>query len=215
MRNNNKSWPYIEGKRTVPNDQCYIQFLETNSYITFATAIAAFYIPVTIMCILYWRIWRETEKRYKDLTTLFLVSTVGGQRNQTQQQEHKQKQKLKKEESSNVGSNFDSVDQQVSKVRTKSRASEWLRCFKHKTAATSTVSTTAISAKKSAAWTNNNENIVDNDPPQSITSSDLNSIRASESIYTILIQLDHDQSATIKMIEESNNAPAPSTSATA
>lgn len=30
------------------------------------------------MCFLYWRIWRETEKRYKDLTTLFLVSAVGG-----------------------------------------------------------------------------------------------------------------------------------------
>ena len=26
------------------------------------------------MCILYWRIWRETERRYKDLTTLVLVS---------------------------------------------------------------------------------------------------------------------------------------------
>lgn len=32
------------------------------------------YVPVTVMFILYWRIWRETEKRYKDLTTLFLVS---------------------------------------------------------------------------------------------------------------------------------------------
>lgn len=30
------------------------------------------------MCALYWRIWRETERRYKDLTTLFLVSAVGG-----------------------------------------------------------------------------------------------------------------------------------------
>ena len=30
------------------------------------------------MCFLYWRVWRETEKRYKDLTTLFLVSAVGG-----------------------------------------------------------------------------------------------------------------------------------------
>lgn len=72
------AWPYIEGKRSVPADDCYIQFLETNPYITFGTAIAAFYIPVTVMCILYWRIWRETEKRYKDLTTLFLVSAVGG-----------------------------------------------------------------------------------------------------------------------------------------
>ncbi|XP_025016167.1 muscarinic acetylcholine receptor M5 [Tetranychus urticae] len=71
------SWPYIEGKRTVPHDQCYIQFIETNSYITFGTAIAAFYIPLFVMIALYWRIWRETEKRYRDLTTLFLVSTVG------------------------------------------------------------------------------------------------------------------------------------------
>jgi hypothetical protein len=27
------------------------------------------------MIVLYWRIWQETQKRYKDLTTLFLVST--------------------------------------------------------------------------------------------------------------------------------------------
>lgn len=42
------AWPYIEGKRTVPESQCYIQFLETNLYITFGTALAAFYIPVTV-----------------------------------------------------------------------------------------------------------------------------------------------------------------------
>ncbi|CAG9857361.1 unnamed protein product [Phyllotreta striolata] len=64
------SWPYIEGQRTVPRDECYIQFIETNHYITFGTAIAAFYVPVTVMCILYWRIWRETEKRQKDLPNL-------------------------------------------------------------------------------------------------------------------------------------------------
>ncbi|KAK7793281.1 hypothetical protein R5R35_006779 [Gryllus longicercus] len=64
------SWPYIEGERTVPDDECYIQFIETNHYITFGTAIAAFYVPVTVMCILYWRIWRETEKRQKDLPNL-------------------------------------------------------------------------------------------------------------------------------------------------
>lgn len=39
------SWPYIEGKRTVPQYECYIQFIETNHYITFGTAIAAFYVP--------------------------------------------------------------------------------------------------------------------------------------------------------------------------
>ncbi|EDS30778.1 conserved hypothetical protein [Culex quinquefasciatus] len=64
------SWPYIEGKRTVPEKECYIQFIETNHYITFGTAIAAFYVPVTVMCFLYYRIWRETKKRQKDLKNL-------------------------------------------------------------------------------------------------------------------------------------------------
>ncbi|XP_014246886.1 muscarinic acetylcholine receptor DM1 [Cimex lectularius] len=64
------SWPYIEGKRTVPDTECYIQFIETNHYITFGTAIAAFYVPVTVMCFLYYRIWRETKKRQKDLPNL-------------------------------------------------------------------------------------------------------------------------------------------------
>lgn len=64
------SWPYIEGKRTVPQEDCYIQFIETNQYITFLTALAAFYFPVTIMCFLYYRIWKETKKRQKDLPNL-------------------------------------------------------------------------------------------------------------------------------------------------
>jgi muscarinic acetylcholine receptor M3 len=64
------SWPYIEGKRTVPDDECYIQFIETNHYITFGTAIAAFYVPVSIMLCLYWKIWQETEKRQRDLSQL-------------------------------------------------------------------------------------------------------------------------------------------------
>lgn len=64
------SWPYIEGKRTVPDDECYIQFIETNHYITFGTAIAAFYIPVTVMVVLYYKIWCETKKRQKDLPNL-------------------------------------------------------------------------------------------------------------------------------------------------
>lgn len=64
------AWPYIEGTRTVPKSACYIQFIETNHYITFGTAIAAFYVPVTVMIILYWRIWKETKKRQKDLPNL-------------------------------------------------------------------------------------------------------------------------------------------------
>ncbi|XP_023246725.1 muscarinic acetylcholine receptor DM1 [Copidosoma floridanum] len=64
------AWPYIEGQRTVPERACYIQFIETNHYITFGTAIAAFYVPVSIMAFLYWRIWGETKKRQKDLPNL-------------------------------------------------------------------------------------------------------------------------------------------------
>jgi muscarinic acetylcholine receptor M3 len=63
-------WPIFEGKRTVPDNECYIQFIETNHYITFGTAIAAFYIPVSIMLCLYWKIWQETEKRQRDLSQL-------------------------------------------------------------------------------------------------------------------------------------------------
>ncbi|GIY86863.1 muscarinic acetylcholine receptor M5 [Caerostris darwini] len=57
------AWPYIEGKRSVPDNKCYIQFFETNSYITVITALIAFYVPVIVMCILYYQIWRATENR--------------------------------------------------------------------------------------------------------------------------------------------------------
>ncbi|XP_053397289.1 muscarinic acetylcholine receptor M1-like [Mercenaria mercenaria] len=64
------AWPHIEGKRTVPDTECYIQFLTTNAIITIATALAAFYIPVSIMTILYYKIYRETEKRQKRMPML-------------------------------------------------------------------------------------------------------------------------------------------------
>ncbi|XP_064182760.1 muscarinic acetylcholine receptor M5a [Anguilla rostrata] len=62
-------WQYFVGKRTVPAKQCQIQFF-SEPVITFGTAIAAFYIPVSIMTILYCRIYKETEKRTKDLAEL-------------------------------------------------------------------------------------------------------------------------------------------------
>lgn len=62
-------WQYFVGERTVPWDQCQIQFL-TEPVITFGTAIAAFYIPVSVMTILYCRIYKETQKRTKDLAEL-------------------------------------------------------------------------------------------------------------------------------------------------
>ncbi|KAL4238516.1 Muscarinic acetylcholine receptor M5 [Mactra antiquata] len=64
------AWPYIEGERTVPDTECFIQFLMTNAAITIATALAAFYIPVSIMTILYYKIYRETERRQKRMPML-------------------------------------------------------------------------------------------------------------------------------------------------
>uniref|UniRef100_A0A671N1L8 Muscarinic acetylcholine receptor n=1 Tax=Sinocyclocheilus anshuiensis TaxID=1608454 RepID=A0A671N1L8_9TELE len=62
-------WQYFVGERTVPLDKCYIQFL-SEPIITFCTAMAAFYLPVTIMSVLYWRIYKETENRSRELAGL-------------------------------------------------------------------------------------------------------------------------------------------------
>ncbi|WAR19068.1 ACM3-like protein [Mya arenaria] len=64
------AWPYIEGQRTVPDDECYIQFLTTNAILTIITAVIAFYIPITIMTVLYFKIYKETEKRQKRIPML-------------------------------------------------------------------------------------------------------------------------------------------------
>ncbi|XP_058648673.1 muscarinic acetylcholine receptor M3 [Onychostoma macrolepis] len=62
-------WQYFVGERTVPPNECYIQFL-SEPITTFCTAIAAFYLPVTIITVLYWRIYKETENRSKELAEL-------------------------------------------------------------------------------------------------------------------------------------------------
>lgn len=73
-------WQYFVGERTVPPDQCQIQFF-SEPVITFGTAIAAFYIPVSIMTILYCRIYKETEKRTKDLAELQGITPVDNRDN--------------------------------------------------------------------------------------------------------------------------------------
>ncbi|XP_052442994.1 muscarinic acetylcholine receptor M5b [Carassius gibelio] len=62
-------WQYFVGERKVSPDQCQIQFF-SEPIITFGTAIAAFYVPVSIMTILYCKIYKETEKRTKNLAEL-------------------------------------------------------------------------------------------------------------------------------------------------
>ena len=77
------AWPHIEGRREVPDNQCYIQFLETNQYITVVTAVAAFYLPVLAMCVVYYRIYRETEKRQRGLLYLQATSSSFRRLNRT------------------------------------------------------------------------------------------------------------------------------------
>uniref|UniRef100_UPI0037E87EF3 muscarinic acetylcholine receptor M4 n=1 Tax=Semicossyphus pulcher TaxID=241346 RepID=UPI0037E87EF3 len=55
-------WQFIVGERTVPPGECYIQFL-SNPAATFGTAIAAFYLPVIIMTVLYIHISLASRSR--------------------------------------------------------------------------------------------------------------------------------------------------------
>ncbi|GMT09056.1 hypothetical protein PFISCL1PPCAC_353, partial [Pristionchus fissidentatus] len=63
-------WPYIEGSFKTDSQKCVVQFLSTNTYVTVGTAIAAFYLPVTIMICLYSRVYFETKKRQKEFSKL-------------------------------------------------------------------------------------------------------------------------------------------------
>ena len=57
-------------RRSVPDDDCYIQFLKSNKYLTIATAVAAFYLPVVILCVVYHRIYRETRRHQRNIYEL-------------------------------------------------------------------------------------------------------------------------------------------------
>ncbi|KAK1161781.1 muscarinic acetylcholine receptor M4 [Acipenser oxyrinchus oxyrinchus] len=57
-------WQFIVGQRTVPDRECYIQFL-SNPAVTFGTAIAAFYLPVVIMTVLYIHVSLASRSRVR------------------------------------------------------------------------------------------------------------------------------------------------------
>uniref|UniRef100_A0A3P9JGC7 Muscarinic acetylcholine receptor n=1 Tax=Oryzias latipes TaxID=8090 RepID=A0A3P9JGC7_ORYLA len=76
-------WQYFVGERTVPPNECYIQFF-SEPITTFCTAMAAFYLPVTIMSVLYWRIYKETQNRSKELAGLQGSVGRGGVLSKTQ-----------------------------------------------------------------------------------------------------------------------------------
>ena len=57
-------WQFIVGERTVPETECYVQFL-SNPTISICTDLAAFYLPVAIMLVLYWQISRASKSHVK------------------------------------------------------------------------------------------------------------------------------------------------------
>ncbi|XP_067939128.1 muscarinic acetylcholine receptor M1-like [Watersipora subatra] len=65
------SWPYIAGERTVLDNECYIQFLgkqhlASNQIITLVTSIITFYLPVTVMGVLYFIVFLETRRQFPE-----------------------------------------------------------------------------------------------------------------------------------------------------
>ncbi|XP_016093086.1 muscarinic acetylcholine receptor M2-like [Sinocyclocheilus grahami] len=73
-------WQFITGSRTIPEGECYIQFF-SNAVVTFGTAIAAFYLPVVTMTVLYWQISKASRSRVRsrDSRRVSRVSNDGGQ----------------------------------------------------------------------------------------------------------------------------------------
>lgn len=65
-----KGWPYFYGGRLIKDNECKVQFLRSSQYLTLITAFIAFYLPVTIICILYFQIWRVTKRRQLELRNL-------------------------------------------------------------------------------------------------------------------------------------------------
>uniref|UniRef100_A0A1I8JHK7 G_PROTEIN_RECEP_F1_2 domain-containing protein n=1 Tax=Macrostomum lignano TaxID=282301 RepID=A0A1I8JHK7_9PLAT len=49
---------------------CQVEFINDNPYLTFFTSIMAFFLPVTVMTVLYVRIFQETKRRQRELKNL-------------------------------------------------------------------------------------------------------------------------------------------------
>uniref|UniRef100_H2ZNZ7 G-protein coupled receptors family 1 profile domain-containing protein n=1 Tax=Ciona savignyi TaxID=51511 RepID=H2ZNZ7_CIOSA len=69
-------WQFIVNKRTVPEDNCYVQFIKDSKPMAVITAIGAFYLPATVMCVLYWKVYigiknRRNTEVYKNENTVF------------------------------------------------------------------------------------------------------------------------------------------------
>lgn len=70
------SWPYIYGKRILHDSVCKVQFLYTNKYLTLSTCFIAFYLPVIIICAVYYRIWVKTKVRQIEFRNLLAANSM-------------------------------------------------------------------------------------------------------------------------------------------
>lgn len=92
------SWPYIHGKRVLDDDECKVQFLYTNKYLTLSTCFIAFYLPVIIICAVYYRIWVKTKVRQVEFRNLLAANSM-----RTNLSRHPRKISLKNERLEMVG----------------------------------------------------------------------------------------------------------------
>uniref|UniRef100_H2ZNY9 G-protein coupled receptors family 1 profile domain-containing protein n=1 Tax=Ciona savignyi TaxID=51511 RepID=H2ZNY9_CIOSA len=68
-------WQFIVNKRTVPEDNCYVQFIKDSKPMAVITAIGAFYLPATVMCVLYWKVYIGIKNRRNKLASVAQVIT--------------------------------------------------------------------------------------------------------------------------------------------
>jgi len=64
------SYPYMVGEHTVADDDCYVQFIYESTFAAIITALAAYYVPVLIMLLVYLRIFLLVKTRERELGNL-------------------------------------------------------------------------------------------------------------------------------------------------
>ncbi|CAK8694964.1 muscarinic acetylcholine receptor M2-like [Clavelina lepadiformis] len=69
-------WPLMDGGRKVPEDDCYMQIIESSPAATISTAMIAFYVPVIVMSVLSRHICRVKEEHKKFTQKFRKVSTT-------------------------------------------------------------------------------------------------------------------------------------------
>jgi len=80
------AWQYIEGERK--EEECYVQFVESNKIMSILCAVLAFFLPVTIMVCLYVRVWWETVKRQRDLVHLQAGKKISKRSTSSNEEDH-------------------------------------------------------------------------------------------------------------------------------